>query len=82
MKKNPLEKIIDTIREGMMTTQSSAGKPGFSGKADAEGPTAGYDPVMNNMMRRHGKRKHLKLPKGQRKRWKGGFVGLTTTTTW
>ena len=30
---------------GGMTTQSSAGKPGFSGAADAEGPVAGYDPI-------------------------------------
>ena len=30
---------------GGMTTQSSAGKPGFSGAADASGPVAGYDAV-------------------------------------
>ena len=29
-----------------MTTNSVAGKPGFSSKADATGPVAGYDPVM------------------------------------
>ena len=28
---------------GGMTTQSSAGKPGFSSTADAKGPVAGYD---------------------------------------
>ena len=32
--------------EGGMTTGSTAGKPGFSGKADAEGPTAGFDPML------------------------------------
>lgn len=30
---------------GGMTTQSSAGKAGFSGSADASGPVAGYDSV-------------------------------------
>ena len=30
----------------MMTTGSTAGKPGFSSKADAEGPVAGRDPLM------------------------------------
>ena len=30
---------------GGMTTQSSAGKAGFSGSADSSGPVAGYDTV-------------------------------------
>ena len=30
-----------------MTTNSVAGKPGFSNKADAEGPTAGFDYQIN-----------------------------------
>ena len=30
---------------GGMTTQSSPGKAGFSGSADASGPVAGYDTV-------------------------------------
>ena len=47
----------------MMTTQSSAGKPGFSSKADAEGPTAGYDPLLKK------RKKYLKLGPGSRKRW-------------
>ena len=37
MKRTPLDKIIDIIREEMMTTGSTAGKPGFSSKADAKG---------------------------------------------
>ena len=51
----------------MMTTGSTAGKPGFSSKADAEGPTAGYDPVLGKVQRR--KKKFIKLPPGSRKRW-------------
>ena len=32
--------------EEMMTTQSTAGKPGFSSTADAAGSVAGRDPLM------------------------------------
>ena len=66
MKKKNLEKILNLIREAMMTTGSTAGKPGFSSKANAEGPTAGFTPVMGKMQRR---KKFIKLPPGSRKRW-------------
>ena len=52
MKKTPLDKIIAIIREEMMATGSTAGKPGFSSKADAKGPTAGFDPVMGKVRRK------------------------------
>ena len=52
MENNKLDKIINIIREEMMTTGSTPGKPGFSSKADAAGPTAGFDPVMGRMMKR------------------------------
>ena len=65
MKPKVLAKIIDFIREEMMSTGSTAGKPGFSGKADAEGPTAGFDPVM-------GKKKKYIYMRGVRKNWKKG----------
>ena len=39
-------KNFKDFSEEMMTTQSTAGKPGFSSKADAEGPVAGRDPLM------------------------------------
>ena len=52
MKRTPLDKIIDIIREEMMTTGSTAGKPGFSSKADAKGPTAGFDFVMGKVRRK------------------------------
>ena len=35
----------EAVSAGGMTTQSSAGKAGFSGSADAQGPVAGYDKV-------------------------------------
>ena len=41
-----------------MVTNSVAGKPGFSSKADAEGPTAGFDPVI-------GKKKRKPTPLGR-----------------
>ena len=50
----------------MMTTGSTAGKPGFSSKADADGPTAGFTPVMGKVQKR---KKFIKLPPGSRKRW-------------
>ena len=52
MKKKILERIISLIREEMMTTGSTAGKPGFSSKADDEGPTAGFDPLMGKKKKR------------------------------
>ena len=52
MKKTPLDKIIDIIREEMMTTGSATGIPGFSSKAPAKGPTAGFDPVMGKVSRK------------------------------
>jgi len=59
-----LNRIIDFIREEMMTTGSTAGKPGFSSKADAKGPTAGFDPVMGKPKKRY------IYQKGLRKNWK------------
>ena len=52
MESKKLKRIIDTVREEMMTTVSTPGKAGFSSKADAAGPTAGFDPVMGRMMKR------------------------------
>ena len=63
MKQKVLTRIIDFIREEMMSTGSTAAKPGFSGKADAEGPTAGFDPLL-------GKRKKYIYLRGVRKNWK------------
>ena len=53
-----IDKIINIVRESkineeMMSTGSTAGAPGFSSKADAEGPVAGYDKPLGK--RRKGK---------------------------
>ena len=52
MENKKLDRIIDIVREEMMTTGSTPGKPGFSSAAPAKGPTAGFDPVMGKMMKR------------------------------
>ena len=66
MESKKLSRIIDIIREEMMTTGSTPGKPGFSSAAPAKGPTAGFDPVMGKMMKR---KKYISMGTGSRKRW-------------
>ncbi len=65
MEKKKLNRIIDIIRE-QMVTGSTASAPGFSGSSDPKGPTAGFDPVMGLQKR---KGPQIKLPPGSRKRW-------------
>ena len=72
-----IDRIIEYIRdaklsEEMMTTGSTAGKPGFSGSADDEGPVAGYDKPLG-MNRRTPCLGKGKMP-GCRKRWSTGKV--------
>ena len=62
MKKKNLERILYFIREEMMTTGSNVNTAGFSSKAPAKGPTAGYDPVI-------GKKKRYIYQRGVRKNW-------------
>jgi|TARA_B100001996_G_scaffold293470_1_gene233655 hypothetical protein len=68
IKRRILDRIIDLIREEAptMNTGSTAGKPGFSSKADAKGPTAGFDPVIKP------KKKRYIWTRGIRKNWKKG----------
>ena len=68
MENKKLDRIINIIREEMMTTGSTPGKPGFSSAAPAKGPTSGFDPVMGKMMKRK-KKKYITMGKGSRKRW-------------
>ena len=60
MEEKKLKRIVNLIRE-QMTTNSVAGKPGFSSKADADGPTAGYDKKL---------KKRYIWTRGIRKNWK------------
>ena len=67
MEKKKLDRIIDIVREEMMTTGSTPGKPGFSSKADADGPTAGYDkPLKKRYIWTRGIRKNW-MPKNETK---------------
>ena len=47
-----LDRIIDIVREEMMTANAPGGSGGFSGSADPKGPRAGFDPVMKKTTRR------------------------------
>ena len=51
-KKMILERIISLIREEMMTTGSNVNTAGFSSKAPAKGPTAGFDPLVGKKKKR------------------------------
>ena len=63
MKKKNLERILNFIREEMMTTHSNVNVAGFSSKAPAKGPTAGGpDPIL-------GKKKRYIYQRGVRKNW-------------
>ena len=67
MKKTILEKIINLIREEGPTMTSGSNPQGFSSAAKAEGPVAGFDPVMGKPQRRKKKIIYLKV---SRKNWK------------
>ena len=65
MKKTPLDKIIDIIREEMMTTGSTTGKPGFSSK----GCQRANSRIRPSDGKGKKKKKIIGLGKGSRKRW-------------
>ena len=60
MKEDRLDKIckmVRSLKEEAGPTMS-VGDGGYTGKADATGPTAGYDPVMGLIDRRKKKQKN------------------------
>ena len=61
MEKRKLNKILSYFREEMMTSGSNP--QGFSSAAKADGPTAGFDPVMGK------KKKRYIWTRGIRKNW-------------
>ncbi len=67
MDNRKLDRILQIIRENMMTANAPGKSGGFSSSANPKGPVAGFDPVMDGMARR--KKKYIKLPAGSRKRW-------------
>ena len=52
MEKTKLNRIIDIMREEMMTANAPGGQGGFGADAPAKGPRAGFTPVMGKMMKR------------------------------
>ena len=58
----PLNKVISLIKEMMVANAADTGG-GFSGSADAKGPTSGFDPVIKP-------RKRYIYQRGLRKNWK------------
>ena len=65
MTRKILNKILGYIREEMMTSGSNP--QGFSSAAKADGPTAGFDPVMGKVKKR---KPVMIFLKGARKNWK------------
>lgn len=72
MDQRTIDRIIKFIKEEAptMNTGSTPGKPGFSSKAPAKGPTAGFDPVMDKKIEKRKRPRYIWL-KGVRKNWKG-----------
>lgn len=61
MENKKLERIIRIVREDMMV-----GDGGYTGSAAAEGPSAGYDPLMKPQKKR---KKYAYLGPKSRLRW-------------
>ena len=61
-----------SVSEEMMTTGSTADKPGFSNAADDKGPTAGRDPLISAKPQKRKRlyKKIIGLGPGSRNRWK------------
>ena len=61
MKKTKLDRILNFIREEMMTS-------GFTNANKASGPVAGFDPLLGKG-KVEKRKKYLSLGPGSRKRW-------------
>ena len=62
-----IDRVIDIVRQYKLDEMMTAGAGGFTGSADAAGPVAGYDPVMEPPKKKKKGRKHIKSPR--RKPW-------------
>ncbi len=58
MKEDRLERICQMVRTLKESPTMAVGDGGYTGKADATGPTAGYDPVLGRVDRRNKKQKN------------------------
>jgi hypothetical protein len=66
-----IDRVIDIVRQYKLDEMMTAGAGGFTGSADAAGPVAGYDPVMEPPCgdKKKKKKNIIGLGKGSRKRW-------------
>jgi len=67
-----IDRVISIVRQHKLNEMMTAGAGGFSGAADAEGPVAGYDPVMGppcDEKKKKKKKRYIGLGCGSRKRW-------------
>jgi hypothetical protein len=62
-----IDRVIEIVRQYKLDEMMTAGAGGFTGSADAAGPVAGYDPVMEPPTKK--KKKYIGLGKNSRKRW-------------
>ena len=58
MKDDRLERICQMVRTLKESPTMAVGDGGYTGKSDATGPTAGYDPVLGRVDRRNKKQKN------------------------
>ena len=58
MKDNRLERICQIVHSLQESPTMAVGAGGYSGAANASGPTAGYDPVLCRVDRRNKKQKN------------------------
>ena len=58
MKDDRLDRICQMVRTLKESPTMAVGDGGYTGKADATGPTAGYDPVLGRVDRRNKKQKN------------------------
>ena len=68
MKQKVLTKIIDFIREEMMTANAPGTQGGFGSNPPKPG-VDGFDPTLKGKPQK--RKKYIKLPPGSRKRWSG-----------
>ena len=52
MERTKLNRIIDIMREEMMTANAPGASGGFGADSPAKGPRAGFSPVMGKVMKR------------------------------
>ncbi len=74
-----IDRIINNLRE-MMTANPPGESSGFSSQSPPEGPTAGYDPLMNVRLSKRTKLPDLRSIPPSRRRWAKALYDKTFPT--